>query len=53
MSTDVFGILDDTSSDPDLKLEPFFKIIKKNDKELHEWLNVVVEALVEQSQMRT
>lgn len=53
MSTDVFGILDDTSSDPELKLKPFFMVKDKKEQELHEWLNAIVEALVEQSKTRT
>lgn len=53
MSTDVFGILDDTSSDPELKLKPYFKVKDKKDKDLLEWLNAIKDALIEQSKMRT
>lgn len=50
---DVFGILDDDNIDPDLKVKPFFKVKDKPEKELHEWLISVTEALAHQSEMRT
>lgn len=50
---DVFGILDDDSIDPDVKVKPFFQIIDKSEKELHEWLMSVSSALSHQSEMRT
>lgn len=53
MSSDAFGILDDTSLDPELKVKPYFKVKDKDDKELLEWLNSVTNALIDQSAPRT
>jgi hypothetical protein len=53
--TDIFELLDDEYVDVDMKQKPFYKMLedKKNDKEILDWLNVVSDALVEQSEHRT
>ena len=53
MNSDLFGSLDDSSLDPEVKVQPFFKVKDKTDKDLLDWLNQVCSALVEQSGPRT
>ena len=50
------NFLDDLESqeiDPELKKDPFFKVVKKSESERLEWLNGVVHALIEQGKPRT
>lgn len=51
--SDAWGILDDTSLDPEIKVKPFFKVKDKDEKELHDWLKSVKNALIQQSEPRT
>jgi len=53
MSDSLFDSFDSIDVDPELKEKPFFKIIKKKDGELLDWLNSASEALINQSQNRT
>jgi hypothetical protein len=51
--SDAFDILNDDNIDPEVKVKPFFRIKDKNEKEKHQWLNSVTEALIKQSEIRT
>lgn len=51
--SDAFGLLDDTSINPEVKVKPFFKIQNDGEEKVLEWLNSVTSALIEQSEPRT
>ena len=53
MSEDLFDLMGESSLDPEVKVEPFFKIKDKPEKELLAWLNSVTSALIEQGKTRT
>ena len=49
--SDVFNILDEQSVDVEIRVKPFYKIKKEQEK--LDWLNSVSSALIEQSETRT
>lgn len=51
---DAFNIFESEAVDPEIKVKPFFKILEsKKEKEIHDWLKQVSEALINQSELRT
>ena len=51
--SDIFDALDETSGDPELVNKPFYKVLQQDKKNLLDWLNGTVNALIEESRPRT